>query len=586
MVGIKATFVALACLLLAWPSLASRRKLRAGRAVKSFDCPGNKFPLDPTAKYGVLGKAKFSPVFPVEDLQAGLASIGSWEIGKGWNLTLTANSDRKLTTKFGFAGGSGGFMEFSVPGGMQNDIITVTGVVKSSGKETIFEFRGDEVVTDNDVTLTDICLTPSTCQSYTEGCGPGFKLLADLSKEGSSPDECCEAMMCAKEDPCKPESAWRKAADFETRSGGTKQACCEPLFCSADVCNSTKWKPLLGSGRPGSTPAECCEARMCMEFDCEKSSEYVRMAITKEYQTLQGSTFDECCEIKKCKHFECTTSQVWKDKEDKQTMNGNSFLECCEPAYCEDFDCPTSTKYRPLNSTSEGGERRRGNSPATCCEELKCQDHNCSAGWGLKTTHHTLLGSTDAECCEQKNCGDYKCSSDTKWVHKATVLEKVDHRGDSDEECCEPIFCENYHCLPVSQYRKKVNVSGLQGSSIEECCEPIYCEAFNCTGDFDGDGDSSAWYKKKDTNNHKYIGSTDEECCVPKFCSQYTTQFPSKYTRKSGNHVLGSTDFECYDPRWCKDYQCQNSSKVLKPCELNLLGSSDEECCMIPVKSA
>ena len=109
------------------------------------------------------------------------ASIGSWEIGKGWNLTLTANSDRKLTTKFGFAGGSGGwpvlassagpavwfsfardvpqtkaegrssvlfapgFMEFSVPGGMQNDIITVTGVVKSSGKETIFEFRGDEV---------------------------------------------------------------------------------------------------------------------------------------------------------------------------------------------------------------------------------------------------------------------------------------------------------------------------------------------------------------------------------------------------------------------------------------------------------
>jgi len=118
-----------------------------------------------------------------------------------------------------------------------------------------------------------------------------------------------------------------------------------------------------------------------------------------------------------------------------------------------------------------------------------------------------------------------------------------------------------------------------QGSTNEECCEPIYCEAYTCSGDSDGDGESTKYYKMKDTNHFKYQGSTDEECCVPKPCSTYTTDFPTKFKRKADADLLGSTDAECYEPRWCKDHCCEDKSKVRKPDADAIQGSTDAECC-------
>mmetsp|Transcript_63978 Transcript_63978/g.140256 ORF Transcript_63978/g.140256 Transcript_63978/m.140256 type:complete len:574 (-) Transcript_63978:18-1739(-) len=559
--------------------LAAKFALRAQRAhVASQDaasCKGNVLPADLAAgPHKTLGKAQFSDVIDADKLRAALEASQFWIVGKSWELSMTANSMRQDPVTYAFTGGGHGFLTLTVPGGVVDEVLYATDTVKSLANESGFEYRGkDAVVTDHDVILTNLCLRPKTCGSFKE-CLPisDFKPVEDPETPGNTREDCCIPLMCKDTQPCNS-TKYVKSKDWETLPGSTEERCCTPQPCTEEVCKGG-WKPKLGSGLLGSTPAECCEPRLCTEYLCSETTTRGRR-IGLQYD-------EECCEDKSCKSFNCTSSPYWSDKEKKGELRGSTFLECCETLYCEDFTCSPTTQWSNLSALLPNGEKRRGFASELCCEKLTCEAFNCSSPKLKKKPGEERLGSTDEECCEPRLCEQYTCSSATKWVHKADVdTKKHSQAGWSDEECCDKVMCSAYSCSPATMW-KPLNASYREtaaGSTNEECCEPRFCADYTCSGDADGDGESSKYYKKVDTNHFKNKGSTDEECCVARSCSQYTTEFPSKFKRKEDKDLLGSTDAECYDPVWCKDYCCKDRSKVRKSDADRIQGSSDEECC-------
>lgn len=569
--------------------LAAKFALRAQRAhVASQDaasCKGNVLPADLAAgPHKTLGKAQFSDVIDADKLRSALEASQFWIVGKSWELSMTANSMRQDPVTYAFTGGGHGFLTLTVPGGVVDEVLYATDTVKSLANESGFEYRGkDAVVTDHDVILTNLCLRPKTCGSFKE-CLPisDFKPVEDPETPGNTREDCCIPLMCKDTQPCNS-TKYVKSKDWETLQGSTEERCCTPQPCTEEVCKGS-WKPKLGSGLLGSTPAECCEPRLCTEYLCSETTTRGRR-IGLQYEKLQGFSDEECCEDKSCKSFNCTSSPYWSDKEKKGELRGSTFLECCETLYCEDFTCSPKTQWSNLSALLPNGEKRRGFASELCCEKLTCEAFNCSSPKLKKKPGEERLGSTDEECCEPRLCEQYTCSSATKWVHKADVdTKKHSQAGWSDEECCDKVMCSAYSCSPATMW-KPLNASYREtaaGSTNEECCEPRFCADYTCSGDADGDGESSKYYKKVDTNHFKNKGSTDEECCVARSCSQYTTEFPSKFKRKEDKDLLGSTDAECYDPVWCKDYCCKDRSKVRKSDADRIQGSSDEECCTAP----
>eukprot|EP00931_Biecheleriopsis_adriatica_P118412 TRINITY_DN93827_c0_g1_i1.p1 TRINITY_DN93827_c0_g1~~TRINITY_DN93827_c0_g1_i1.p1 ORF type:complete len:590 (+),score=118.84 TRINITY_DN93827_c0_g1_i1:90-1859(+) len=585
----KAYLVALTCLLCTHGTHATKIFTGTRGVIQTgmkFECPDNRFPMDPAKLYSAFGKSKYFEMFPNADLKTALANDKDWKVRQRWNLTVVANSDRFKTTKFAFAGDVG-FMPVEVPKGTVDKVISSVDQVRSSGEMASFQYLGDDVVTDHDVTLTSICLTPVKCDSWLRKgnkCKGHYKEKKDPELViGFSQYECCEEAFCAVEEPCWPETQWGKGKDYATKKGWTTDSCCYPKPCPDSVCgNSTKFHNRPGTGKLGSTLAECCEPRYCLEYQC-REQDGGRPPITKEYKNLLGSTADECCVGWSCADFSCNMSKAWKDKANKSALKGKTYAQCCEPVYCKEFDqdqmCTPASKYpKVLNLTFPDGSDRAGHSAAQCCEVAQCKDHNCSKGWEYKLGYKEYIGSTDDECCRELRCADFKCGPSSKWIHKANVVEGKDLKGYSHEDCCEPIMCSDYTCWP-SELVKVENATMLQGSTNEECCTSGFCEDYNCTGDWNLTGESTKFIKKKDTNHYKYRGSSDQACCIPKYCSQYTTSYPTKWIRKTDATLLGSTDFECYDPRWCKDYTCKSKRKKPKPCGWNITGASDEECC-------
>lgn len=573
----------LALALLAEVALAAKFALRAHVASQNASsCKGNVLPADLAAgPHKTLGKAQFSDIIDADKLRKALEASKFWIVGKSWELSVTANSLRGDPVTYAFTGGGHGFLTLTVPGGVVDQELTVTDTVKSLAKEAGFEYRGkDAVVTDHDVILTNVCLRPKTCGSFTE-CLPksDFKPVDDPDIPGNTREDCCVPLMCKDQQPCNS-TKYVKSKEWETLPGSTVERCCTPQPCTEEVCKGS-WRPKLGSGMLGSTPAECCEPRMCTEYSCAETTTRGRR-IGLQYEKLQGFSDQECCEEKSCHSFNCTSSPYWSDKEKKAELKGSTFLECCETLYCEDFTCSPKTQWSNLSTVLPSGEKRRGFASEICCEKLTCEAYNCSSPKLKKKPGQGRLGSTDAECCEERLCEEYTCSSATKWVHKADVdNKKLSQAGWSDEECCDKVMCSAYSCSPATQW-KPLNASYREtaaGSTNEECCEPRMCADYTCSGDADGDGQSTTYYKKVDTNHFKNRGSTDDECCVAKLCSQYTTQFPTKFKRKEDKELLGSTDAECYEPVWCKDYCCKDRSKVKKEDAAQIQGSSDDECC-------
>jgi len=218
------------------------------------------------------------------------------------------------------------------------------------------------------------------------------------------------------------------------------------------------------------------------------------------------------------------------------------------------------------------------------CKDYECEDKKVKK---IQDLDGKRRGNSDPLCCEPRACSEWQCSSSTKFVHRADIGDNnLVLTGFSDEECCDPIMCKDMAasvCKPATAF-KAHNASvmeDLKGSTTGECCEPILCKDYTCSGDDDGDGDSTKWYKKVDTNHHKWQGSTDEECCVPKRCNQYNTQFPDRYKRKADLTLLGSSDEECYDTRWCSTHCCPEETMTKKPNAETIAGSTDEVCCLL-----
>jgi len=573
-------------------ALTAKIASRSTRASPSDICAGNVLPAELAAgPHSTIGKPQYDAILDHQKLQEVLMGNEHWAVGRHWELKLTATSDRTpqaAAALFAFAGaGDTGFFNFQVAPGAVNEAIEIESVIKSTANHTSFEYFGPQADAHHDVVLTNLCLRPKMCESF-DGCVPAT-LWAKVTddKPGETREECCVPKMCKDENPCTPETQWAQHETFDTLSGSTKDRCCTPKLCSATTApncsNDGKWKPKVGNGWKGTTKDECCDKRYCSEFSCPLSTAWGRKI--DDHQLAQGNSKEECCTKISCSTFDCSASEVWVDKPDKANLDGRTYVECCDALYCEDFACPSD---RSANKTELSPDKRKGGSVALCCDDLYCKDHVCGDE-KLKKIQDPLrnrVGNSDAMCCEAKPCAEWQCSSSTKFVHRANIGDNnLVLTGFSDDECCDPIMCKDMAasvCVPASAL-KAHNASvmeGLKGSTPPECCEPIFCKDFNCSGDDDGDGDSTTWYKKVDTNHHLFRGSTDEECCIPKLCNQYNTQHPQFFKRKADNRILGSSDAECYDTRWCSDHCCNQVGKVMKPNASTIAGSTDEVCCL------
>eukprot|EP00931_Biecheleriopsis_adriatica_P054989 TRINITY_DN32421_c0_g1_i2.p1 TRINITY_DN32421_c0_g1~~TRINITY_DN32421_c0_g1_i2.p1 ORF type:complete len:594 (-),score=120.15 TRINITY_DN32421_c0_g1_i2:76-1857(-) len=564
---------------------------------KSGPCPDgrqNFYPTDMPTSYTINDQkatATLDSVWDTDKLRKGMEGVQEWAIGEYWMLKMKVSSDSREDREFAFAGGSqGNFLKFTVPAGATDKVVYVEGMVQANSSDLEFEYVSKKLWTWGRVTMTDICLAPQYCDTYT--C-PGHLVHKGAAAQGQSERSCCEQAYCKQLDvKCTPATMYTEHVNYSTKAGKDALSCCSPIYCPADLCvNDTKWTPKPDSGILGSTPSECCEKRYCAKYECT-SKLVKKLPHRHDNGSLrQGSTDAECCEGIFCSAYDCV--DAWgiqrQHLPNGATTLGLDFATCCDPGPGTPGRCDNNVTLQCENNTKWGGFADGGNGSKTvghsveaCCMKKLCSDHKCSS------EKHQLLvnaklrqGSTDEECCEFRYCKDYTCSDSTKWVPRADqyAVTNLDRIGWSDEECCEKKLCLPETCSPRTQWKAKDGAATIQGGSREECCDPVFCGDFICDTDVNGTGRGTAWYKKMDTNLYKYQGQTNEECCHPIFCSQYTTKQATRWKRKSDLSLQGSTDAECYDPVFCSDHCCPKDMVTVDDANTTQ-GSTDEECCL------
>ncbi|CAJ1336331.1 unnamed protein product [Effrenium voratum] len=546
------------CLLL--PALAGAAKVLSRR--DKNPCPNNlenRFPSTLDASYNISQDHGLNPldaIWDTEKLREAMTKDSEWKIGMHWVLKATFYSDSTVDRTMGFAGSKGGFLTITVPAGAQGFTKSVAGAVGQAADKLEFQYLAPGNWTSGEVYMTDICLTPQSCDNYQ--C-PSHSKLKGEGIFGHSEARCCVKRLCQEEKVVCPEGKYTPHENFtKGKPGHNVETCCVPNLCPPKLCeNETKWKDRGDVGLMGSTPEDCCEERLCANHACGEPGQSKKLDIWESPGVARkGSTDAECCEPLYCKDFECKPEGSYALRPDAANLKGSDRATCCDVVKCDTFECPNNTKC------------------------LACNKYTCSKDSLQKLVNPgNRLGSTDEECCEEKSCKDWKCSDSTKWVHRAdqVALTNTDRKGWSDEECCDRLLCLPEICDPSSQWKPKENDGTLQGSTFEQCCEKIYCEDFVCDTDLNKTGVGTQWYKKVDTNTYKWQGSTNEECCLQIYCSQYTTNHDTRWKRKEDPSLLGSTDVECYDPRWCSDYCCADENKVLMPNAEKHQGSTDTE---------
>jgi len=577
----------LATLVLSAPLLANAAKVVGKTMFETSEdnpCPNgleNRYPKSLEKTYVIAKDHGLNPldaIWDTEKLRAAMKDDKEWQIGNHWVLKAKYSSDSDVDRTFGFAGPNGGFMTITVPKGAQGKVIEVSGVVGQAGDKLEFQYLRPADWTSGTITMTDICLTPQSCDNYQ--C-PSHSKSKGAGLFGNSEADCCQRRICEEEKVECPAGKYEKHANYSNgKPGFDAQTCCVPILCPPKLCeNETKWSDKGDVGLLGSTPEDCCEEVLCATHTCGGEAGTIRKLdiwISKGV-ARKGSTDEECCEPIWCKDFECKPSEHYGLKPDAASTKGSDRDTCCDVKKCDTFKCPNDTKWKSKKNAIVG------NTLEECCEKMTCDKHICSdKSMQLLVNPSKRLGSTDEECCEKKSCMDWKCSDATKWVHRAdqNALTNTDRKGWSDEECCEKLICLPEICDPATAWKPKKNDGTLQGSTFEQCCDRIFCEDFVCDTDVDKTGKGTQWYKKVDTNHYKWQGSTNEECCQPRYCSQYQTSHPTRWRRKSDRGALGSTDVECYDPKLCSEYCCADDKKTLMPNAEKKQGSTDQECCI------
>eukprot|EP00440_Ansanella_granifera_P038298 gb/GFBE01041552.1/.p1 GENE.gb/GFBE01041552.1/~~gb/GFBE01041552.1/.p1 ORF type:complete len:594 (+),score=149.98 gb/GFBE01041552.1/:1-1782(+) len=528
--------------------------------------------------------APLDSIWDTETLRAALKADEDWAIGKSWMLQAKFTSDSDVNHTFAFAGSGGGFLKITVPASVQEKVIQVNDVVSQPAERAEFQYVGPAGWTTGKIYMTDICLTPMSCDFYS--CPPSSHLKAP-GLFGNSYSECCVKRICKEEAvECLPASQYRKHDNYSSEDnpklGWDLESCCVPMFCPDNLCaNDTQWKDKGETGLVGSLPEECCEERFCSKYNCSDARRWKKLPIWLESgKARQGSTDQECCDPIYCSDFGCDSYAHYVPKAGAEEIMGSDRDTCCDVQNCSNFTCPNNTFWRPKE------DALLGNSEEECCEKLVCSDYTCSSDRLQYLPNASgRQGSTDDECCEVKSCKDWTCSDPSMWVKRPeqTAASNTDRRGWSDEECCDKVYCLAQTCDPSTQWTPKPPLPDgkpRQGSKWEQCCDPVYCSDYVCDTDTDGDGMGTAWYKKVDTNHYKFQGSSEEECCYPIYCSQYTTTHETRWKRKADLNIQGSTDKECYDPRLCSDYCCADETLLKIPNDHLHQGSTDAECCM------
>ncbi|CAJ1341550.1 unnamed protein product [Effrenium voratum] len=583
---------ALTCLLLAYDVAAAKLKARRSDEIEAEEwCDGNRFPA-PSKQFSARGLSKFADVFEdaeLAELREALQKDADWQLGATWEFKAKVSSGYNGDLLFGFPGGGGGYLKFSIPAGADAATVRVVDQVKAVANNVELEYRGTSPpsLTAHPVTIFDVCIRPPLCSDYT-GCLPAYKYANKKEGTGASVEDCCTPLLCKEQlsDGCSPSTEWQPATDFDERLGNSLEHCCVAQVCSEATCNSSKYKLREGSGLLGSTEEECCDKLFCVDFKdlCDPAHDASRLPdLLKDGSKRLGSAEDDCCNVTDCEHFDCSDPAgrgLWTNKA-KPEGRGHTFSQCCDKLFCEKVDCKGHSKYGPEASGEE-----QGSTPEVCCKPRLCKDYQCSLP-SLRVVAGDRLGSSDAECCETQRCEDYQCSSPTKWEKKPSIEETEDggqvaRVGFSDEDCCVPKYCKNFLCSSTKwQTRHWPENDTTLGGSFEECCDELMCADYNCTTDYDGDGVGTMYIKKQDTNNFRFQGSSDEECCEPRPCSDYETKFPTKWRRKTKPNLLGSTDTECFEPLWCADFCGCKAEEKKVPVEdaKHKQGSTVAECC-------
>lgn len=568
--------------LLTDPASAKKTNVATRSLTSDNPCPGggaNRYPaaLPASFTFGLtVGLSPLDHVWDTTALRAALLQDPQWQIGMPWSLSAKFTSDSTVDRTFAFSGGGQGFLIVTVPAGAQDQRIEAKGTVKAAADHTEFQYRAPNNFTSGAINMTDICLTPQTCNGY--ACPASMKLIG-TDIYGHSDQRCCEFKMCTDEVSCFPSTQYKLRSDFATKQGYTKAHCCDAISCPKNLCaNMTTWMDKGGSGVLGSTKEECCEPKECEGYACSDPRLWTKLPPKMaDESTRYGFSDKECCEAKFCNLFDCQPKNLYTLIDTASEVMGNSQGECCMIMNCTEFVCPDETKW------TKRGNETPGNTTAQCCEKALCSVYKCNGtNLQLKVSPGQRQGSTDEECCESKFCKDYTCSDATRWQKRSDQYSQnnTDRRGFTDEECCDVKICIPEVCDPATQWTPIKAIDEVQGSTLEQCCTPIYCSSYVCDTDLDGDGKGSQWLKKVNTNTFKWQGNTNEECCLPIYCSQYTTSNVTRWKRKADPSLKGSTDAECYDPRLCSDYCCVGEGKDLRQNPEKHQGSTDAECCV------
>eukprot|EP00931_Biecheleriopsis_adriatica_P114748 TRINITY_DN90660_c0_g1_i1.p1 TRINITY_DN90660_c0_g1~~TRINITY_DN90660_c0_g1_i1.p1 ORF type:complete len:631 (-),score=120.12 TRINITY_DN90660_c0_g1_i1:66-1958(-) len=583
-------------------------------------CVDNRWPDGGPKKVEAKGVARFQNILPdgfTQILRATLQNDQDWEKGVArWEFKTKVSSEYNYPLKFGFPA-DGGYFNFTVPANAgdadESGSIAVNDIVRMAS-EVDLEYRGEEPkgLYDLSITFSDFCLRPMLCSRF-KGCAPVYNYRNYQTGTGYTMGECCEPIYCKNSDlnmgwnaTCRSDehgaTAWTYPDDFDTRMGNTLQRCCVGHFCTNE-CDGTKYKPKGGHGIMGTNVEDCCDPLYCWSNESICDIEYDMSPLPVKHEngsSRLGSVEEDCCNMLNCDVFPCQDSPhgKWANRSNV-SGRGHTFQQCCDPVFCSDWSCENKSKWKAKSLTAEELGKLQGGVDEICCEMNKCEEYECKTdGFILDPSLLKQQGGTDDECCIPMTCEMYECVPTTHWVKKPKLKDnadgqKVTRYGYRDVDCCEPVYCRDFDCLSSTKWKSRNYSSDnmTQGSSFEECCDTALCKDWTCTSDYDGDGNGTMYYKKRDTNGFFFQGRSDEECCYHKLCSQYITRHPSKWERKQDDEdqpLLGSTDPECYNPRYCSKWltdldnskQCDDAPFVGQiPEAEKILGSTATECC-------
>jgi len=146
-----------------------RRSLRHRAANPCPDGLQNRYPSSLQKSYNISKDHGLNPLDAIWDtkkLREAMKDDEEWKIGMQWVLKATFFSDSAVDRTIGFAGPDGGFLTITVPAGAQGLVKEVSGEVGQAADRLEFQYLKPGNWTSGQIYMTDICLTPKSCDVF------------------------------------------------------------------------------------------------------------------------------------------------------------------------------------------------------------------------------------------------------------------------------------------------------------------------------------------------------------------------------------------------------------------------------------